>query len=106
MMGWGKPITPLPRNGQCCIIIIIFLMAALAAYGSSLARDSIRAAASTYTKAVAMLDPLTTVPGQGANSHLVSDLEMLQLDFFFFFFVFFGPHPRHMEVPRLGEWEL
>ena len=21
---------------------------------------------------------------------------------FFFFFVFLGPHPRHMEVPRLG----
>ena len=25
----------------------------------------------------------------------------------FFFFVFLGPHPRHMEVPRLGvEWKL
>ena len=22
--------------------------------------------------------------------------------FFFFFFVFLGPHPQHMEVPRLG----
>ena len=22
--------------------------------------------------------------------------------FFFFFLVFLGPHPRHMEVPRLG----
>ena len=22
--------------------------------------------------------------------------------FFFFFFSFLGPHPRHMEVPRLG----
>ena len=28
-----------------------------------------------------------------------------ELDFFFFFFVFLpflGPHPRHIEVPRLG----
>jgi len=26
---------------------------------------------------------------------------------FFFFFAFLGPHPWHMEVPRLGgEWEL
>ena len=24
------------------------------------------------------------------------------LSFFFFFFPFLGPHPRHMEVPRLG----
>ena len=22
--------------------------------------------------------------------------------FFFFFFVFLGPHPRHMEVPKVG----
>ena len=27
---------------------------------------------------------------------------LLSLSFFFFFSVFLGPHPRHMEVPRLG----
>jgi len=34
---------------------------------------------------------------------------ILFLSFFlsFFFFVLLGPHPRHLEVPRLGvEWEL
>ena len=30
-----------------------------------------------------------------------------RLFFFFFFLVFLGPHPRHMEVPRLGvKWGL
>ena len=35
-----------------------------------------------------------------------SELLLFEL-FFFFFFCFFGPHPWHMEVPKLGvEWEL
>ena len=30
-----------------------------------------------------------------------SESDFFFLFFFFFFFVFLGPHPRHMEVPRL-----
>ena len=34
-------------------------------------------------------------------------LFFLSFLFFFLFFCFLGPHPRHMEVPRLGvELEL
>ena len=40
------------------------------AYGSSWARDGIRAAGMTYTTAVAMLNPLTHCAGQGLNPHL------------------------------------
>ena len=32
----------------------------------------------------------------------VSKFPLFFLKFFFFFFVFLGPHPWHMEVPRLG----
>ena len=43
---------------------------------------------------------LTLHPKGGGGTCLV-------IFFFFFFFVFLGPHPRHMEVPRLGvELEL
>ena len=29
-------------------------------------------------------------------------IRMFKLDVIFFFFVSLGPHPQHMEVPRLG----
>ena len=38
---------------------IFMFMAALVVYGSSRARDQIRALAATYIEAAAMLDPLT-----------------------------------------------
>ena len=28
--------------------------------------------------------------------------DVSSFSFFFLFFVFLGPHPRHMEVPKLG----
>ena len=37
-------------------------------------------------------EEIKMIPG-----HMVSSKE-----FFFFFFCFLGPHPQHMEVPRLG----
>ena len=45
---------------------------------------------------------------QGNNVKPEAIFSFLFFSFFFFcLFVFFGPHPRHMEVPRLGvELEL
>ena len=42
------------------------------------------------------------------NSFLCKPQEKVSIIFFLFCpFVFLGPHPRHMEVPRLGvKWEL
>ena len=34
--------------------------------------------------------------------HLSFVILVIRFFFFFFFLVFLGPHPRHMEVPRLG----
>ena len=58
----------------CCIVL--FLRAAPKAYGSSWARDWIRAAAVTYAIAMTMLDPLThcTTVGTLTSSVLVLKL--------------------------------
>lgn len=48
-------------------------MAAPVAYGTSWARESIRAAFVAYATAMAMLDPLLPVPGWGSNQGLHRD---------------------------------
>ena len=40
--------------------------------------------------------------GVAAPQLLIGVLGLVSFFFSFFFFVFLGPHPRHMEVPRLG----
>ena len=73
------------------------------AYRSSRVRDWIQVTAVIYTAATATLDILTQCARPGIEPVPPQWLEPLQLDsFFFFFFVFLGPHPEHMEVPRLG----
>jgi len=46
-------------------VVFVFSMAALLAYGSSWARDSMQATAATYPTAAAILDPLTHCIGTG-----------------------------------------
>ena len=58
-------------SSHCCYCW--FLMASLAAYGNSWARDWIRATDSTYTTAATMLDPLTHCACQGRNLDLCSN---------------------------------
>ena len=57
-----------------------------------LARDRTHPAIVTCAIAAAMLD-------SNPLSHRETSKEII---FFFGLFVFLGPHPRHMEVPRLG----
>ena len=51
-----------------------------------------------YATAAATLDPLTHRTGPGMEPSPLQWPQLLQSDSFFFFL---GPHPWHMEVPRL-----
>ena len=48
------------------------------------------------------LVPLTWEAGEGCKKTQITEIITLTTTFFFWSFVFIGPHPRHMEVPRLG----
>ena len=62
-------------------------MATLTEYGNSQARDQMHTSAATQAAAVGFLTQCTTAGTPSVH---------------FFFPVFSRPHPRHMEVPRLG----
>ena len=77
------------------------------AYGSSQARDWIRATVVSCGNA-GSFNPLHQVVYQTHTSAATHTAAVrfffffLSLSFFFFFFCFLRLHPRHMEVPRLG----
>ena len=55
-------------------------------------------------EATAPIGPLAWEPPYAVDSGLKrqKSISIMSISFFPFFFFFLGPHPWHMEVPRLG----
>ena len=80
-------------------ISCLFFRATPATYGDSQARGLSGAVATGLHYSQSNTRSLTARPGnQGTHLGCISFFFFL----FFFFFVFLGPHPKHMEAPKLG----